>query len=235
MKIETPFWVKEGPDDLEYRLYKMLGHANLLKNRLANNELMGTLYEVDLVLDYLYQYDAIRLTTEEELAYGQIQMYPLNSFFSIESIDGPDPSYLLDRLVDKAIPVFEDLHSDCRSVWQSIENKLTVSKIGNKNYFLSDGFVFLKVGNENPELQIFYFNKPIKNFTTNWKDFKLQHIKTQPWSQEDYFTNLEEIVNKKTDKIILKAELDMDVIIDKNALVVLNCLVFTQLRRDYAF
>lgn len=233
MRIETPHWAKEGPNDLEYRMYKMLGHARVLKQRLEDQELMGVLYEVDATLDYLYQYDAIRLTTEEELAFTAIEMAPLNQFFSIESLESAEPSPMMDELVDKALDVFEELHSDCRAAWQNIETNLRVSYVGDKSYFLSDGFVFLKTADE--KLHIFYFNKPIKNFTTTWKDFKLQHIKTQKWDQDDYFESLEEIVTKKSNKIILKAELDVDVAIDKNALVVLNCLVFTRLRRDYAF
>jgi len=234
MKIETPSWAKEGPNDLEYRMYKMLGHANSLRKRLEDQELMGVLFEVDSTLDYLYQYDAIRLTTEEEMAFSAIQMGPLSSFFSIETFESSaEPSPMMDQLVNKAIDVFEELHSDCRAKWQLIEKSLRVSYVGDKSYFLSDGFVFLKTASN--ELQIFYFNKPIKNFTTTWKDFNLQHIKTQEWDQEDYFESLEEIVSKKSNKIILRAELDIDVAIDKNALVVLNCLVFTRLRRDYAF
>ena len=62
---KTPSWIKAGPQDLEYKTYKMLGRIGQLKQQLLDGNLMGTLYEVDDTLDYLYKYDAIKVTSAD--------------------------------------------------------------------------------------------------------------------------------------------------------------------------
>lgn len=230
MQITIPDWANTGPEDLEYRTYKMLDRVKSLNNRLDNGELMGVLYEVDDTLDYLYRYDATR-QTEQEMLMIEGDWGPLS--FVLNEYEEIAQTQIMDQLIDKAIDSFELLHSNCRKVWQKIEKNLKASYIADKKYFLSDGFVFVKTGDD--MLHIYYFNKPIKNFTTSWKDFRLQHIKSQEWSQDDYFESLEEIVNKKSDKILIKAEIEIDVQVDKNAIAVLNHRIYTMLQRDYSF
>jgi hypothetical protein len=228
---KLPEWASKGPEDLEYRTYVMFAHVQSLKNDLLNNKLLAVLHEVDLTLDYLYRYDAVKMT-EAETSMSSGDWGPLSFVFSADD-DFVEQSILMDQLVDSAIDKFEDLHSICREIWREIEVNLTSNYISDKKYFLSDGFVFLKT--KNNKLLIYYFNKPIKNFTTTWKDFKLQHIKTQEWDQDDYFESLEEIVTKKSDKILIKSEITLDVEIEGHAMAVINSFIFSMLRRDYSF
>ena len=228
---KLPEWASKGPEDLEYRTYVMFAHVQSLKNDLLNNKLLAVLHEVDLTLDYLYRYDAVKMT-EAETSMSSGDWGPLSFVFSADD-DFVEQSILMDQLVDSAIDKFEDLHSICREIWREIEVNLTSNYISDKKYFLADGFVFLKT--KNNKLLIYYFNKPIKNFTTTWKDFKLQHIKTQEWDQDDYFESLEEIVTKKSDKILIKSEITLDVEIEGHAMAVINSFIFSMLRRDYSF
>jgi hypothetical protein len=228
---KLPEWASKGPEDLEYRTYVMFAHVQSLKNDLLNNKLLAVLHEVDLTLDYLYRYDAVKMT-EAETSMSSGDWGPLSFVFSADD-DFVEQSILMDQLVDSAIDKFEDLHSICREIWREIEVNLTSNYISDKKYFLADGFVFLKT--KNNKLLIYYFNKPIKNFTTTWKDFKLQHIKTQEWDQDDYFESLEEIVTKKSDKILIKSEITIDVEIEGHAMAVINSFIFSMLRRDYSF
>ena len=230
-KYKLPDWANEGPEDLEYRTYMMLAHVKSLKKDLVNQKLLPVLFEVDTTLDYLYRYDAIKMT-EEDTKITAGDWGPLNFVFSTEE-ESIEQSQLMDKLVDNAIDKFEDLHSICREIWREIEVNLKAGYISDKKYFLADGFVFLKT--KNNKLLIYYFNKPVKNFTTSWKDFKLQNIKTQDWNQDDYFESLEEIVEKKSDKIIIKSELLIDIAIDNHAIAVINSFIFSMLRRDYSF
>jgi hypothetical protein len=230
-KYKLPEWASEGPEDLEYRTYKMLSHVKSLKSDLLDQKLLSVLVEVDSTLDYLYRYDALKMT-EEDTKITAGDWGPLSFVFSTEE-DSVEQSLLMDTLVDSAIDRFEELHSICRDIWREIENNLKASYISDKKYFLADGFVFLKT--KDNKLLIYYFNKPVKNFTTSWKDFKLQHIKTQEWNQDDYFESLEEIVEKKSDKILIKSEISIDVNIDGHAMAVINSFIFSMLRRDYSF
>lgn len=42
----------------------------------------------------------------------------------------------------------------------------------------------------------------------HWKDFKMQHIKTEKWDEDTYFNRIEEIASKKSSKILIKVNLE---------------------------
>jgi len=232
---KTPEWVKSGPHDLEYKTYKMLGRVEQLKQQLLDNNLMGTLYEVDDTLDYLYKYDAIKVTSTDQHVENMISMGfewdNLELVFSTEEqIEGNE---ILDQLCDRSIDEFENLHSLCREEWRKIEENLTYNYVTEKKYFLNDGFVFIKTPDN--LMHIYHFSKPAKYFTQTWKDFKLLHIKTEAWHEKDYFKRLEEILNKKSDKIVFKVECKNDVILENNAIGVISNIIFSRLHKDYSF
>ena len=69
----------------------------------------------------------------------------------------------------------------------------------------------------------------------SWKDFKMQHIKTETFNQESYIKLLEELTEKKSDRILIKADLKNHTKISGHAITVINSAVFSLLHRDYAF
>jgi len=231
-KLKTPEWVERGPLDLEYKTYKMLQRVGELDSSIETH-LLKSLYEIDDTLDYLYRYDAQK-ATEVEPVFPEFMGLPFQDlelvFSSQEELETND---ILDKLCPKAIDKFEELHKKCRETWREIEKNLSVSYIGNKKYFLSGGFVFITTPDD--MLHIYYFNKPSKNFLMSWKDFKMQHIKSEKYSEHNYFKKLEELGDKKSDKILIRVKLDLDTNVDGHAITVINNMVFSLLHRDYAF
>ena len=134
---------------------------------------------------------------------------------------------------EDAIDKFEDLHNKCRQEWRDIESGLNCSYIGDKKYFLSGGFVFLTTPDS--KLHVYFFNKPSKNYMMTWKDFKMQHIKTVEYEDDAYFKILEELTEKKSDRILIKADLKTHTNLMGHAITVVNSAVFSLLHRDYAF
>ena len=63
----------------------------------------------------------------------------------------------------------------------------------------------------------------------------MQHIKPEKWDKEVYISRLEEISEKKSDKILIKVNLEKDVKIENHAMAVINYCIFSLLHRDYAF
>ena len=68
-----------------------------------------------------------------------------------------------------------------------------------------------------------------------WKDFKMQHIKTVEYEDDAYFKILEELTEKKSDRILIKADLKTHTNLMGHAITVVNSAVFSLLHRDYAF
>jgi len=232
---KTPTWIKDGPQDLEYRTYKMLGRAKKLKAELLKGNLMKTLYEVDDTLDYLYKYDAMKVTSNQDHIDQMLSMgfewNNLELVFSTEEVI--ESNQILDELCNTALDTFEELHSLCREEWRRIESGLKLNYVPERKYFLNDGFVFIKTPDN--LMHIYHFSKPAKYFTQTWKDFKLLHIKTEQWTQEDYFERLEEIINKKSDKIVFKVECLTDTVLENNAIGVISHMIFSRLHKDYSF
>ena len=61
-RIKAPNWIAEGPLDFEYKSYKLLSEIERLKGLLKAGNLFDVLNEVDQNLDYLYLYDAEKIT-----------------------------------------------------------------------------------------------------------------------------------------------------------------------------
>lgn len=232
-KYKIPQWIDQGPMDLEYKTLKMMARVKELRQTLLAGGLMQVLLEVDDTLDYLYRYDAQQVTRIKPHEYEVmgLQWEDLEMVFT--TAEELETNAVLDELVENSIDKFEELHSTCRTVWRDIEDNIKYSYIGDRKYFLSDGFVFIKTSND--DLHIYYFTKPTKTFKMHWKDFKMQHIKTEKWDEDTYFSRLEEISSKKSGKILIKVNLDKEIDVENHAMAVINYCVFSLLRKDYTF
>ena len=232
-KYKIPDWIEEGPMDLEYKTLKMLARVKELKMRLLRGHLMRVLVEVDDTLDYLYRYDAQQVTSVKPAEYEVmgLQWEDLEMVFT--TAEELETNAILDKVVNEAIDKFEELHGKCREAWREIEDNIKYSYIGDRKYFLSDGFVFIKTADD--KLHIYYFTKPTKTFKMHWKDFKMQHIKTEDWNEDTYFERLEEISSKKSGKILIKVNLEKETEVENHAMAVINYCVFSLLRKDYTF
>ena len=230
-KLITPKWIEEGPKDLEYKTYKFLQRVKELDEMIPHS-LMSSLWEIDDTLDYLYRYDAVKQTaTVPSIEFMGFPFEDLELVFT--SQDELDTDEIVDAIYEQAIDKFEVLHEKCRKEWRQIESGLSCSYIGDKKYFLSGGFVFITPPDS--KMHIYFFNKPSKNYMMSWKDFKMQHIKTQTYNKDEYIKTLEELHDKKSDRILIKADLKNDTKLEGHAITVVNSMVFSLLHRDYAF
>tara|TARA_Y100001958_G_C21245809_1_gene575765 strand:- start:2579 stop:3277 length:699 start_codon:yes stop_codon:yes gene_type:complete len=229
--LKTPKWIEEGPKDLEYKTYKFLQRVKELK-QIIPHSLMSALWEIDDTLDYLYRYDAIKQTAVvPSIEFMGFPWEDLELVFTTQ--DELDTDEIVDAIYEQAIDEFEELHNRCRKEWRFIEDGLKLSYISERKYFLSGGFVFITTPDS--MLHIYYFNKPSKNYMMSWKDFKMQHIKSEKYNEKEYFKTLEELSEKKSDRILIKASLDNHTKLDGHAITVVNSAVFSLLHRDYAF
>ena len=230
-KLITPKWIEEGLKDLEYKTYKFLQRVKELDEMIPHS-LMSSLWEIDDTLDYLYRYDAVKQTaTVPSIEFMGFPFEDLELVFT--SQDELDTDEIVDAIYEQAIDKFEVLHEKCRKEWRQIESGLSCSYIGDKKYFLSGGFVFITTPDS--KMHIYFFNKPSKNYMMSWKDFKMQHIKTQTYNKDEYIKTLEELHDKKSDRILIKADLKNDTKLEGHAITVVNSMVFSLLHRDYAF
>lgn len=233
-KPKIPTWFQDGPEDVEYRTYKLRACVLNLKKKLASDNLLECLIEIDDTLDYLYRYDAVKMTQDQN-PIGQIvggfEIPGLEFYYSTaEEIETND---ILDLILDEAIDSYEELHAVCRERWRYIEEGLTCGYVPSKPYFISDGFVFIKTPDD--MLHIYHFTKPNKYFTDDWKKFKMTHMCTEKWTKETYFNRLEEVISKKSDKIMIRMECKTHTILENDAIGVINQKIFLMLSKDYSF
>tara|TARA_B100001057_G_scaffold32958_3_gene29903 strand:+ start:4579 stop:5277 length:699 start_codon:yes stop_codon:yes gene_type:complete len=230
-KLITPKWIEQGPNDVEYKTYKFLQRVKEL-DQLIDHSLMSALWEIDDTLDYLYRYDAVKQTTTvPSIEFMGFPWEDIELVFT--SKEELETDIIVDAIYEEAIDKFEELHNKCRKEWRLIEDGLKCSYIGDKRYFLSGGFVFITTPDS--KLHIYFFNKPSRNWSMSWKDFKMQHIKTETYNEDEYFKTLEELSAKKSDRILIKADLKNHTKLEGHAITIINSTVFSLLRRDYAF
>ena len=230
-KLTTPKWIEDGPLDLEYKTYKFLQRVSEL-DKLIDTNLMSALWEIDDTLDYLYRYDAIKQTDlVPSIEFMGFPMDNLELVFTTE--EELETNEIVDSIYEDGIDKFEALHSKCRNERRSIEKGLECSYLGDSKHFLSGGFVFISTPDN--KLHVYFFNKPSKNFKQSWKDFKMEHITTKEYNEEEYFKTLEELSEAKSDRILIKVNLKTHTNVPGHAITVVNSVIFNMLHRDYAF
>jgi|TARA_B110000908_G_C10238809_1_gene444920 hypothetical protein len=233
-KIKVPNWVKEGPEDMEYRLYRLKSTVSDIKKRLNDGNLIDSLNEIDDALDFLYRYDAVKVTHEPNPISQIVSGFELPNLELVFSTgDDIETDDILDVLLDDAIDEYESLHTSCREQWRIIESGLTCNYVPSKPYFLNDGFVFIKTPDN--MMHVYHFIKPNKYFTQDWKKFNMTHIQTEKWTDKVYFQRIEELIVKDSDKIIIRAECKTDTVLENNAMGVINQMIYSMLHRDYNF
>ena len=234
IKTKIPKWFNEGPNDIEYRTYKLKSAVSNIKATLESGELIPALFEIDDTLDYLYRYDAVKMTQNpnpiDQIVSG-FEIPGLEIFFPEE--EDLETDDVLDSILDEAIDEFEELHSMCRERWRLIEEGTSCVYVPSKKYFLNDGFVFIKTPDN--MLHVYHFVKPNKYFTKDWKKFNMTHIQSEKWSEEVYFSRIEELISKDPDKIIIRTDCKTETILENNAIGVINQMIFSMLHRDYSF
>ena len=229
-----PTWISDGPPDIEYCTYKLKGTILDIKKKLASGNLLGALLDVDNNLDYLYMYDAIKVTHNPNPINHNMTGFDLPGlelFFTEDEIIETDP--VLDFILDDALDSFEELHSMCRERWRLIEDGIKCNYVPTKPYFLNDGFVFVKTPDN--KMHVYHFVKPNKYFTSDWRKFSMTHMYDEQWTNEAYFSRIEEIVSKEDNKIIIRIDCKNETILKDNALGVINQMIFSMLHRDYSF
>jgi hypothetical protein len=233
-KLKIPDWISNGPEDIEYRTYKLRGTISVIKNKLNDGNLMEALYDIDDALDYLYRYDAVKITQDPDAMNHIVSGFEFPALeLAFTTEDNLETDDILDLLLDEAIDEYENLHSICRDQWRVIEDGLKFDYIPTKPYFLNDGFVFIKTPDN--KMHVYHFLKPNKYFTYEWKRFNMTHIHTVDWTEDAYFSNVDEIVTKSPDKIIIKIECKTETILENNAMCVINQKIFSMLSKDYSF
>lgn len=232
--MEIPSWITEGPNDVEYRTYKLHSTISKIKDELANGNLIGSLSEIDKNLDYLYMYDAIKVTHEPDSInniVGGFNIPGLEIFFT--SDDMVDTNPILDSLLDEAIDAFERLHANCRERWRLIELEIRCSYVPSRPYFLNDGFVFIKTPDN--MLHVYHFTKPSKYISKDWKTFNMTHMYDEKWTDETYFSRIEELISKESEKIIIRVDCTTETILENNMIAVIKQSILTMLNKDYSF
>jgi len=231
-KIYIPDWAVEGPEDLEYRRYKMLAEVKSLKKDLLDSKLEKALNVVDSTLDFLYRYDAERIVKDENLSNYELTGINLSDFSLEYTHKDIEQDIIMDALCDEAIDLFEDLHTLIRDIWRKIEEGVNIAYVPSKKLLLNDGFVFI-ITSDN-KIHSYYFTKPGK-YTTDWNSFKLEYLNTQKYSKKVYFKQLDEIMYEDTDKIVFKVSCNNLDQIEGHALTVIKSMLYIRLKKDYLF
>ena len=232
--LNVPSWANEGPEDFEYRTYRMLSHANSLRELLKSGKLWDALIETDEVLDFLYHYDAEKMIERDVFSSTQLTNVDWDNIELVyETGTELADENLLDELVDQAIDVYEVLHSEIREQWRILDSAMTISYAGNRPYFVNDGFVIVTTPDN--MVHLYSFNNPSVNYQADWKKFKLVHISTEKYNPNDILLQISEIKEKDENKIVYRVNLKNTIKLEGGPINVISSNVFMRLRKDYGF
>jgi len=227
-----PDWATEGPEDFEYRRYRMLSHVSETRKKLKLGKLWESLQETDAALDFLYQYDAERYLIEENTKSTQLTNVNWNNIESLYNTGSQIISHeIIDDLIDDAIDAYETLHSDIRENWRTIDQQMSIGHAGTKPYLITSGFVLIYTPDK--KLHTYSFNNPKINNNIDWKGFTLYKISTQKYDKKSTIEYISEIKDKDSEKIIYNVHIKNVVMLDEGPINVIASNIFMQLRKDY--
>lgn len=231
--IKVPEWATKGPDDLEYRTYRMLSHSSKVLNLLAEGFLWDALEECDAILDFLYHYDAQRIIDGDTISTQLTDVSWENIELVYTSGTQMASDELLNELVSHAIDVYEDVHSRIRESWRKISSEISITQAGNRPYFIADGFVIIITPNN--RVHVYSFNNPKGVGGIDWRKFKLDFVSEFEYSSDDLITYISEIKEKDSDKIVYKVVANNTTKLKGGPINVISSNIFMQLRKDYGF
>lgn len=230
---KIPEWAVGGPEDLEYRTYKMLSHVKGLKNLLEDGKLWDALTGAEEVIEFLYRYDAERYLDEDMLSTKLTRADWENIEFVYTTGVEIVHEDILDILVERAIEEYEAIHSEIREFWRNIDSLMSISHSGNKPYFVNDGFVLIHTPDN--KTHIYTFKNPKVNNVLDWRAFRLKYVDTFKYSKDEILTHISDLREKDENKIIYRVSLKNTVKLEDGAINVISSNVFMQLKKDYSF
>lgn len=230
---KVPEWAVGGPEDLEYRTYKMLSHVKKLRDTLKEGKLWDALTEAEEVIEFLYRYDAERYLDEDMLSTKLTRADWENIEFVYTTGVEIVHEDILDILVEKAIEEYEGIHSEIREFWRNIDSLMTISQSGNKPYFVNDGFVLVHTPDN--KTHIYTFKNPKVNSILDWRAFKLKYVDTFSYDKEEILRHIGDLREKDDSKIIYRVSLKNTVKLEDGAINVISSNVFMKLKKDYSF
>lgn len=231
--IKVPEWATKGPDDLEYRTYRMLSHSSKVLRLLSDGFLWDALEECDAILDFLYHYDAQRIIDRDTISTQLTDVSWENIELVYTTGTQMASDELLNELVSHAIDVYEEVHARIRESWRKISSEISISQAGNRPYFISDGFVIIITPNN--RVHVYTFNNPKGSSGIDWRKFKLEFISEFEYSPTDLITYISEIKEKDSDKIVYKVVSSNATRLEGGPINVISSNIFMQLRKDYGF
>lgn len=231
--IQVPDWATNGPEDLEYRTYKMLSHEAQIRKDLYNGLLYEALEACDSALDFMYHYDAERMVNSDIMSTKLTNVNWDNIEFMYATGEEMANFSILDDLVDRGIQLFESLHSEIREHWRVIEREVTVNQAGTRPYFIGDGFVL--VDTPDNKVHVYSFKNPKKDYNVNWKSFKMEYVSTHSHKNYKILEYISQIKEIDEDKIVYRVNIKNSVNLEGGPINVVSSLVFMQLRKDYSF
>ena len=227
--IKTPEWAIKGPEDLEYRTYKMLSNASKIRKDLYAGLLWDALTLCDEILDFLYQYDAEQILNSESISkkLTKVDWENLEVLYTTgEELDRG----ILDQLVDMAIIEFENVHAEIREYWRVLDRDIEVTVAGTKPYLIGDGFVFIQTPNN--KVFIYSFSNPKGIIGMDWKKFKLNKVASRTGITK-IIDFISEIKEKDENTLVYRVNVKNTIVLDNGLINVISSNVFMQLRKDY--
>lgn len=231
--IKIPEWATNGPDDLEYRTYRMLSHSRQILELLEQNQLWKALEECDNILDFLYRYDSQRELSEDVTSSKLTNISWENIELVYQTGEQIPENEEMDELIDRAIETYEEIHSRIRTTWRELSKGIKIIQAGNRPYFISDGFALIITPDK--KVNVYSFKNPTGYNGVEWRKFNLVYDSTMDYTPESFIRLTAEIKERDSDLIVYKVNVDHPEQIDEGTINVVSSNIFVQLRKDYGF
>ena len=226
MEILAKDWLESEPHDYEYKRYKLLAAANIFGSLIKDNQLSGVLSEIEIHLENLYKFQH-----EKDLLDDRMKVLKGIDIDNMElEYEYPELSPELECVVhlsSDAVLVFEKLYKALRERWRENEKSVELTHVPSKNPIYTHGY--LLVIDYDTNILIYKFEKPSR-LNDNWRNFKLKHIDTIPYTLEALSNYVSSIVAAEPKATLVRCDFKKKMPYDECALPLTQFKLFHNLK-----
>lgn len=188
MSILSSDWLTSGPNDIEFKKYKLLAATKKVRDDVTDGRIFVALDAVEQQLYSLYRYQGTlgSLENDSKILKG-INLDTMELDFVYP--DNDFESDLLD-LCNFAINELEDLFKYIRGKWRIYSKKISITEVPVVRPTINTGYVLIEDKNNKDNILIYYYENVPKN---DWKKFELKHVDTLeniPGNVSKYIQNI---------------------------------------------
>lgn len=226
-------WFSEPPIDYEFKRYKILSILQRMQGMLRHNAIWPVITEVEAQLDVLYRFKYEKEKLDESMqVIKDIDFVNFKLIYELPADKVSDQVQTMHRLAEEAILDFEDMYMEARQIWRSLEKLMALTWIPEQRVKLANGL--MAIVDDQKMLHLYEFKKP-SALGSDWRTFDLNLIHAEQYRPNLMLELHEQHIKNNPDLLFCRLDYSQPMPFEDAALPIAKSILYSRLRKDFAY